>query len=321
MAVQRDAPWLAGVVETTMQGLLGAIRGSQSGKEWRACGALIACALAFSLMTVCVKHLGGRLPVAEVVLVRSLISIAITLAMLRRLKVSPWGEQRGLLLIRGGLGTAALLCFFEALARLPLAAATLLQYTYPTLTALAAWLLLGEPIRRRIGIAVLLGLLGVMLVVQPEWVGSTVGSLPAMAALIGLGGALLTALAYVSVRQLSVQEHPLVIVFYFPLVSVPATLPLLWGQATLWPNPTEWVWLIGVGLFTQLGQIWLTEGLAALPAARATSINYVQVVFASLWGVLFFAEPITGVVVLGALCVLGATLISLSARTARKAET
>ena len=137
-----------------MQGLLGAIRGSQSSKEWRACGALIACALAFSLMTVCVKHLGGRLPVAEVVLVRSLISIAITMAMLRRLKVSPWGEQRGLLLIRGGLGTAALLCFFEALARLPLAAATLLQYTYPTLTALAAWLLLGEPIRRRIGIHV-----------------------------------------------------------------------------------------------------------------------------------------------------------------------
>jgi drug/metabolite transporter (DMT)-like permease len=158
-------------------------------------------------------------------------------------------------------------------------------------------------------------------VVQPQWVGSPMGSLPAMAALIGLAGALLTALAYVSVRQLSVREHPLVIVFYFPLVSVPATLPLLWEQAALWPNPTEWLWLIGVGLFTQLGQIWLTEGLSALPAARATSINYVQVVFASLWGVLFFAEPITGAVVLGALCVLGATLISLSARSARKAET
>ena len=116
-----------------------------------------------------------------------------------------------------------------------------------------------------------------------------------------------------SVRQLSAREHPLVIVFYFPLVSVPATLPFLWGQA-MWPTPEQWLWLVGVGLFTQLGQIWLTEGLAALPAARATSINYVQVVFASLWGVLFFAEPITGAVVLGAICVLGATLISLSAR-------
>ena len=303
-----------------MQGLLKAIRGSQSTEQWRACGALILCALAFSLMTVCVKHLGGQLPVAEIVLVRSLISIVITLAMLQRVGVSPWGEQRGLLLVRGVLGTTALLCFFEALARLPLAAATLLQYTYPTLTALSAWLLLGEPIRRRIGIAVLLGWIGVMLVMQPDWINSTTGAvmpeLPAIAVTLGLGGALLTALAYVSVRQLSAREHPLVIVFYFPLVSVPATLPLLWGQA-IWPSPEQWLWLVGVGIFTQLGQIWLTEGLSALPAARATSINYVQVVFASLWGVLFFAEPITGAVVLGAACVLGATLISLSARQPR----
>ena len=303
-----------------MQGLLKAIRGSQSTEQWRACGALILCALAFSLMTVCVKHLGGQLPVAEIVLVRSLISIVITLAMLQRVGVSPWGEQRGLLLVRGVLGTTALLCFFEALARLPLAAATLLQYTYPTLTALSAWLLLGEPIRRRIGIAVLLGWIGVMLVMQPDWINSTTSAvmpeLPAIAVTLGLGGALLTALAYVSVRQLSAREHPLVIVFYFPLVSVPATLPLLWGQA-IWPSPEQWLWLVGVGIFTQLGQIWLTEGLSALPAARATSINYVQVVFASLWGVLFFAEPITGAVVLGAACVLGATLISLSARQPR----
>lgn len=213
-----------------MQPLLKAIRGRQSPEEWRACGCLILCALAFSLMTVCVKHLGGALPVAEIVFVRSLISIAITLAMLRRVQVSPWGQQRSLLLVRGLLGTTALLFFFEALARLPLAAATLLQYTYPTLTAISAWLLLGEPIRRRIGLAVLLGWLGVMLVVQPDWIGSSVAGLPAMAVVIGLGGALLTALAYVSVRQLSAHEHPLVIVFYFPFVSVPATLPFFWGS-------------------------------------------------------------------------------------------
>ena len=53
---------------------------------------LILCALSFSLMTVCVKHLGGALPVAEIVLVQSLISIAITLVMLRHVRVSPWGS-------------------------------------------------------------------------------------------------------------------------------------------------------------------------------------------------------------------------------------
>jgi len=296
-----------------MPSLLNAIRGQQSESEWRACGLLVACALAFSLMTVCVKHLDDRVPVAEIVLVRSVISLAITLTMLSRIGVSPWGEQRGLLVLRGVLGTGALLFFFEALGDLPLAAATLIQYTYPTLTAISAWLLLGEPLRRRIGIAVLLGWLGVTLVVQPDWMGAAVTSLPVLAVLIGLGGALLTALAYVSVRRLSIREHPLVIVFYFPFISVPVTIPLIWGIG-VWPSPTEWLWLIGVGLFTQLGQVWLTEGLAALPAARATSINYVQVVFATLWGVLFFAEPVTGTVVIGAACVLAATLISLSAK-------
>ena len=64
------------------------------------------------------------------------------------------------------------------------------------------------------------------------------------------------------------------------------------------PRGLDWIWLLGVGLLTQLGQIWLTEGLAALPAARATSINYVQVIFATLWGVLIFAEPITFTVIL-----------------------
>ena len=302
-----------------MASLLKALRGRQSDAEWRACGLLVACALAFSLMTVCVKHLGGRLPVAEIVLVRSVISLAITLAMLQQAQISPWGQQRPLLVLRGALGTGALLLFFEALARLPLAAATLIQYTYPTLTALTAWVLLGEPLRKRIGLAVLLGWLGVTLVVQPEWMGETVRNLPVLAVLIGLGGALLTALAYVSVRRLSVREHPLVIVFYFPFISLPVTLPLLWGQG-VWPTLSEWLWLIGVGLFTQLGQVWLTQGLAVLPAARATSINYVQVAFATLWGVLWFAEPITGTVVIGATCVLAATLISLSAKQPRPTQ-
>lgn len=296
-----------------MRGLLKTIRGSQSPEEWKACISLVGAALAFSLMTVCVKHLGGRLPVAEIVLIRSLISIVITLSMLSHLGVSPWGEQKGLLLIRGMLGTGALLMFFQAISNLPLAAATLLQYTYPTLTTLSAWALLREPIRKRISLAVLLGLFGVLLVVQPEWAGQSLAGLPPISALIGLGGALLTALAYVSVRQLSVREHPLVIVLYFPLVSIPTTLPLLIESMVL-PRGLDWIWLLGVGLLTQLGQIWLTEGLAALPAARATSINYVQVVFATLWGVLIFAEPVTFTVILGAIFVLGATLISLSAK-------
>ena len=85
-------------------------------------------------------------------------------------------------------------------------------------------------------------------------------------------------------------------------------------QNGVWPQGMEWVWLSGVGVLTQLGQIWVTQALSGLPAARATSINYVQVVFAAIWGWLFFSEQLNLWVMIGATCVLIATLISLSAR-------
>ena len=275
--------------------------------------ALILSSLAFSLMTVCVKQLNSRLPVAEIVLCRALISIVLTAVGLRLAGVSPWGQRRGLLVARGLVGSLALLCFFEAIDQLPLASATVLQYTYPTFTAVAALLLLGEPLRRRISAAVLLGWIGVTLVVQPQWLTGTAQPAQLIPALIGIGGALMTALAYVSVRRLSQTEHPLVIILYFPMISVPLTLPWVLQQG-VWPQGIEWFWLLGVGVMTQLGQIWVTEGLRCLPAARATSINYVQVVFAAGWGWLWFSETISAWQVGGGMLVLAATLISLSAR-------
>ena len=277
------------------------------------CRPCVLSSLAFSLMTVCVKQLGGRLPVAEVVLCRALISVVLTCVGLKLANVSPWGERRGLLLLRGLCGSLALLCFFEAITVLPLASATVLQYTYPTFTALAAALFLGEQLRPSIVLAVLLGWAGIMLVAQPDWLNGGMTTLPMTAIVIALGGAVFTALAYVCVRRLSSTEHPLVIILYFPMLSVPLTLPLVARHGVM-PLGAEWIWLLGVGVFTQLGQIWVTEGLSRMPAARATSINYVQVVFAALWGWLVFSESLNEWVITGSILVLISTLVSLAAR-------
>ena len=277
------------------------------------CRPCVLSSLAFSLMTVCVKQLGGRLPVAEVVLCRALISVVLTSVGLKLANVSPWGERRGLLLLRGLCGSLALLCFFEAITVLPLASATVLQYTYPTFTALAAAVFLGEQLRRSIVLAVLLGWGGIMLVAQPDWLNRGITTAPMSAIVIALGGAVFTALAYVCVRRLSSTEHPLVIILYFPMLSVPLTLPLVAREGVM-PLGAEWLWLLGVGVFTQLGQIWVTEGLSRMPAARATSINYVQVVFAALWGWLVFSESLNAWVIAGSILVLISTLVSLAAR-------
>jgi len=83
------------------------------------------------------------------------------------------------------------------------------------------------------------------------------------------------------------------------------------------PTVTEVLWLLGVGVFTQLGQVTLTHSLTALPAARATAISYVQVVFAGLWGWWIFGEGIDAATVAGATLVLIATLISLAGAKGR----
>jgi drug/metabolite transporter (DMT)-like permease len=271
---------------------------------------MVASALAFSLMGLCVKQVGGRIPPAEVVLARAIVSVALSWWLLQRAGVDPWGQRRGLLIVRGAIGTAALLCVYAALAQLPMASATVLQYLYPTITALLAWLMLGERIGKRVLLAIALGWTGVVLVAQPAGLLQGAAALPPLAVLIALAGALFTSLAYVSVRSLGNSEHPLVIVFYFPLVALPLSLPLVALDPVL-PTPSELLWLVGVGVFTQVGQVYLTRGLTALPAAQATAISYVQVAFAGLWGWLVFGESIDGWTVAGAVLVLAAMLVSL----------
>lgn len=272
---------------------------------------MVASALSFSLMGVCVKQVGGRIPVAEVVFARAIVSVALSWWLLHRAGIPAWGKRRWLLIWRGAIGTAALVCVYAALAALPLAAATVLQYLYPPFTALLAWLMLGEPIGKRVLAAMALGWLGVLLVAQPAGLLQGGATLALVPVLIAVSGALFTAFAYVSVRSLGTSEHPLVIVFYFPLVALPLSLPLVALNPVL-PTPAELLWLVGVGVFTQLGQVYLTRSLTALPAARATAISYVQVLFAGGWGWLLFGESIDSWTIAGAGLVLAATLVSLS---------
>ena len=272
---------------------------------------MVASALSFSLMGVCVKQVGGRIPVAEVVFARAIVSVALSWWLLHRAGIPAWGKRRWLLIWRGAIGTAALVCVYAALAALPLAAATVLQYLYPPFTALLAWLMLGEPIGKRVLAAMALGWLGVLLVAQPAGLLQGGVTLALVPVLIAVAGALFTAFAYVSVRSLGTSEHPLVIVFYFPLVALPLSMPLVALNPVL-PTPAELLWLVGVGVFTQLGQVYLTRSLTALPAARATAISYVQVLFAGGWGWLLFGESIDSWTIAGAGLVLAATLVSLS---------
>ncbi len=276
---------------------------------------MLLSALSFSLMTALVKIAGARLPSQEIVVARALVSLVLSWQLLYRAGVSPWGHDKRWLWIRGALGFAGLSCVFAAVTRLPLAEATVLQYLHPALTALFAGLFLGEAIGRRIVLATIASLFGVVLVAQPAVVfGESAAALEPRWVAVALAGAAFSAAAYVVVRRLSRTEHPLVIVFYFPLVTVPAALPSLMG-AFVWPRGIEWLWLLGVGLTAQAGQIWLTRGLTLLPAARGTALSYLQVVFAAGWGVLLFGESLALSTILGGGMIVSAALWIAAARS------
>ncbi len=272
---------------------------------------LIGSGFAFSLMSVCVKAIGDRIPISELVFARATISIIITRYLLHKNNINPWGYQRGLLIIRGLLGTVALFCIFKALTVLPIATATVIQYIYPTITVICAYLILKEIILKRIVYSIIIGWIGIVLVSQPEFIANTNIQESILAITIAIIGALMTSLAYICVRKLSSKEHPLVIIYYFPLVSIPSSIPFFINNFVL-PTGTDWLWIIGIGVFTQIGQLCITEGLRLLPAGQATSLNYSQVVFASVWGVLIFRETLTISIYIGGFCVLISTIVSMS---------
>ena len=79
----------------------------------------------------------------------------------------------------------------------------------------------------------------------------------------------------------------------------------------VWPTPVEWLLLVGVGVVTQIGQVFLTKGLHLEKAGRAMSMSYVQVIFAAVWGFLFFRETPNSLSVVGAgLILCGMLLVS-----------
>lgn len=275
---------------------------------------MLASALCFSLMGVMVKLAGERLPSQEIVLARSLVSLVLSYGLLVRAGVSPWGNRRGLLLLRGLFGFIGLSCFFESVARLPFAEAVVIQYTSPIWTALLAALLLREGLGRLVLVSSLASLAGVVAVMRPDALLSGTAELEPLALVIAVCGAVFAAAAYVVVRRLGSAEHPLVVVFYFPLVAVPATLPAVVADFVM-PTGIEFLLLLGIGVTTQIAQVYLTRGLALETAGKATAISYVQVVLAVIWGLVFFDEiPDEWTFVGAALILLGTAALAVRRR-------
>jgi drug/metabolite transporter (DMT)-like permease len=270
----------------------------------RAAYYMVASAFGFAAMAMLVKVAARRgIPTGEVVLVRAVVTLIASFVMVRRAGLSLWGTQRGKLVMRGIYGFGGLSFYYLSLAHLPLADATVIQNATPLIVSVLAWLVLGESVGWPTAGAIACGIAGVVMIVRP-----TGESLDMFGVATGLGSLMCSSVAYVTVRQLSRTEHPLVIVWYFPLIATPLCIP--WAIAT-WrtPQPIEWLLLITIGLCTQIGQVFLTLALSIERAGRTMTYGYVQVAFAMVWGYLVFAQVPTIYTFGGAALIIGGTVL------------
>ena len=277
---------------------------------------MAASAFGFSAMALLVKVASRRLPIGEIMFARTLFTLLLSYAMVRREGLSPWGNARLSLALRGLLGFGGMTAYYIALARLPLADASTLQNATPVFTALLAWWLLDERVGWSTATAIACGLAGVALIAHPTGAGLDPAGVAA-----SLAAVTCSSFAYVTVRKLARTEHPLVIVFYFPLVAAPLALP--WAIASfVAPGPADRVLLIAIGIATQVGQVFLTRALVLERAGRAASIGYLQVAFAMVWQIIVFGELPTGWTLGGAALILGGTLVvgRVTAELSRRAR-
>lgn len=211
--------------------------------------------------------------------------------------------QRPLMhLWRSALGVTGILCLFQALSLLPLAEATTLGFTAPMFATLLSFLVLREAVGWHRWLAVLVGFVGVMVVMQPG--GET---LPVAGVAFALVGAGFSAGVTVTLRHLSRTEHVAAIVFWFFIACAVAgavLLPAFGGSHA----PRVFAFLIGAGVCGGVAQLAMTESLRLAPVSAVTPFDYLQIAGAVLFGWLALSVAPSWSTLAGAALIVGSGL-------------
>ena len=243
-------------------------------------------------MTVFVKIAGTQISTMQIIFIRGMLTLVFTYAILSRKKISVWGTNKGLLVLRGIAGTSALFFFYESIQRFALSEAVAIQYLHPIFAVILASALISEKAGKIIYLSVIFGLMGTFVILEFPLIHNF-NAIKNINLFIALAGSALTALAYVLVRWLSREgESPFVIMFYFPLFTVPVSFMFTINN-WITPDLGLWIHLILIGICAQIAQYFLTHGYKLLPAGKASLTGYVQVPLSVLAGYLFFNDKIT----------------------------
>ena len=223
----------------------------------------------------------------QVVFFRNFFALLLLLPFLYKHGFALLKTQRWYLHVsRATTGLISMYCFFYVLSKLPLAQGMLVLLLSPFIVPIIARFWLKERPSRLTLFGILLGFIGVIFALPGE-----TGTAQTIM-LIGLLSAVLVAVTKTTIRYMSDTEPAVRIVFYFSLLTaIFSALPLPFYWQPL--NNEVWLAFIAMGVLAAIGQLAMTRAYAIAPASDIGMWTYSSVIFAGLFGYLFWQEPVT----------------------------
>jgi len=268
--------------------------------------ARITALVLFSTMDAMVKWLGDAYGPFQMMLFRSTLAL-VPLYLFYR-------SAGGLRLVRSNrpllqvariaTGFGSLLGFFYVLPRMPLVDAYAISFAAPLFMVGLAAPVLNEVAGWRRWSAVVVGFVGVLIMLEPWTIGVH------WLSLLVLLATFCYSLSTVLTRLISRYDHDVATIFWHcvfaAVVSLIGAIPD-WK----WPSPAGWAWLCSLGLIGGIGQVLVTRALRLTPASVLAPFDYVTIVFAVLYGYLWFREDPSPAVWIGLPLVIGSGLYIL----------
>jgi drug/metabolite transporter (DMT)-like permease len=275
---------------------------------------LMLASFVFSLMALLIKLLGQRLHITQILLVRQIgMVLMVAPAILRNFPGSLRSTRPGLQLIRVLFALVAMLCGFTAVIHMPLADATAIFFAKSFFVTIFAVFFLSETVGVYRWSAVLIGFIGVMIMLQP---GTDKFSIYGLASLAGAAGA---AAVMILLRLLSRSDSANTIMAYGALgVGVVMILPgiYFWQQ----PTTSEWLLLAAVAVVSYFGQKCNIFAYKYGEASLLASLDYVRLLWATLFGFLIFDQLPGMPTWFGAAIVVVAAIFTIYRETRRKRD-
>lgn len=263
---------------------------------------MVAATSLLGTMNVIVRHVSFELHPFEIAFFRNLFGVLFFLPWFVQVGPSSFRTRRlGLHSVRAATLMVSMVCWFSALALMPIAEATALNFTTPLFATVGAALFLREAVGWRRWVATAVGFAGALVILRP---GAAALSWPA---LLALGAAAFGAPTMLMVKPLARTDSAATIVFYMNFLTTPFSLPpalVVWVM----PSPEAWAGLVGIGVLATLGQVYLIRAFAVADASAVLPFDFARLPMVAVLGYLFYDERPDAWTWIGGAVIFAATL-------------